>query len=329
MTTAGVPDRERRPCIATQRVGLFGCGRLGRRGADATATRLGRLAFLTCDRLGGGAQRRREAISVECRRLFGGRRSLLSRLAGATAARRGVLLAGRNGHIGLRGNDLFGLLLLDIGRTVVALSLAARAIVTLTIFTGTIFTGTIVALLRTLVAEALATPATLGLAGARLLLGADRIALVAEIVAVVELIEVVALAAHRLLVVRPAALVREDTEIMIRELQIIFSVDAITRHLRVAGHVLVFLEQLRGIAPRATVDPVAAVTLSMAAATLTLLLATTTAATAAVLTVVDQFTVLVLEPKPAFAPDARVAIVPRRRDLFGNTGLPWPPDCSG
>jgi len=324
MTTAGVPDRERRPCIATQRVGLFGCGRLGRRGADATATRLGRLAFLTCDRLGGGAQRRREAISVECRRLFGGRRSLLSRLAGATAARRGVLLAGRNGHIGLRGNDLFGLLLLDIGRTVVALSLAARAIVTLTIFTGTI-----VALLRTLVAEALATPATLGLAGARLLLGADRIALVAEIVAVVELIEVVALAAHRLLVVRPAALVREDTEIMIRELQIIFSVDAITRHLRVAGHVLVFLEQLRGIAPRATVDPVAAVTLSMAAATLTLLLATTTAATATVLTVVDQFTVLVLEPKPAFAPDARVAIVPRRRDLFGNTGLPWPPDCSG
>ncbi|GAA4221256.1 hypothetical protein GCM10022253_27030 [Sphingomonas endophytica] len=229
---------------------------------------------------------------------------------------------------------MFGLLL-DIGRTVVALSLAARAIVTLTIFTGTIFTGTIftgtiVALLRTLVAEALATPATLGLAGARLLLGADRIALVAEIVAVVELIEVVALAAHRLLVVRPAALVREDTEIMIRELQIIFGVDAITRHLRVAGHVLVFLEQLRGIAPRATVDPVAAVTLSMAAAaTLTLLLATTTAATATVLTVVDQFTVLVLEPKPAFAPDARVAIVPRRRDLFGNAGLPWPPDCSG
>ncbi|MBB6504694.1 hypothetical protein F4693_001671 [Sphingomonas endophytica] len=324
MTTAGVPDRERRPCIATQRVGLFGCGRLGGRSADAAATRLGRFAFLTCDRLGGGAERRREAISVECRRLFGGRRSLLTRLAGATATRRGVFLAGRDGHIGLRGNDLFGLLLLDIGRTVVALALAARAILTLTIFTGPI-----VALLRTLVAEALATPATLGLAGARLLLGADRIALVAEIVAVVELIEVVALAAHRLLVVRPAALVREDTEIMIRELQIIFSVDAITRHLRVAGHVLVFLEQLRGIAPRATVDPVAAVTLSMAAATLTLLLATTTAATATVLTVVDQFTVLVLEPKPAFAPDARVAIVPRRRDLFGNAGLPWPPDCSG
>ena len=224
---------------------------------------------------------------------------------------------------------MFGLLLLDIGRTVVALSLAARAIVTLTIFTGTIFTGTIVALLRTLVAEALATPATLGLAGARLLLGADRIALVAEIVAVVELIEVVALAAHRLLVVRSAALVREDTEIMIRELQIIFGVDAITRHLRVAGHVLVFLEQLRGIAPRATVDPVAAVALSMAAAATLTLLATTTAATATVLTVVDQFTVLVLEPKPAFAPDARVAIVPRRRDLFGNAGLPWPPDCSG
>jgi len=320
MTTAGVPDRERRPCIATQRVGLFGCGRLGRRGADATATRLGRLAFLTCDRLGGGAQRRREAISVECRRLFGGRRSLLSRLAGATAARRGVLLAGRNGHIGLRGNDLFGLLLLDIGRTVVALSLAARAIVTLTIFTGTIFTGTIftgtiftgtiVALLRTLVAEALATPATLGLAGARLLLGADRIALVAEIVAVVELIEVVALAAHRLLVVRPAALVREDTEIMIRELQIIFGVHPIALTLRVRRHVLVLLVQLAGVAARAAVDAIAVVTLSLAAATLRPL--PTTAATATVLTVVDQITVLVLKPKPAMLPGSSVQHSPAR-----------------
>lgn len=330
MTTADVPDRERRPCIATQRVGLFGRCRLGGRGADAAATRLGRLAFLRRDRLGGGAQRRREAIGVERRRLLGGRRGVLTRLAGATATRRGVFLAGHDRHVGLGSRHLLGLRLLDKRRAAVALAIAARTVVTLAVVTLAVFAGPILALLRTLVAEALATPATLGLAGARLLLGADRIALVAEIVAVVELVEVVALAAHRLLVVRPAALVREHPEIMIRELQIIFGVDAITRHLRVAGHVLVFLEQLRGIAPRATVDPIAAVTLSMAAAaTLTLLLATTTAATATVLTVVDQFTVLVLEPKPAFAPDARVAIVPRRRDLFGNAGLPWPPDCSG
>ncbi|VXC73013.1 conserved hypothetical protein [Sphingomonas sp. 8AM] len=333
-TTAGAPLRERRPCIGRSALALFGCGRLGRRGAHAATSRLGRLGFLTAHRLGGDAECRREAIRVKCRRLFDGSDRLFARLASAAAPRGGIVLAGRDGHVGFRRDDLLGLLLLGVGRAVVALALAswpvvALAVVTLTIVTRPVVTGTIVALLRTLVAEAFAAAVILGLAGARLLLGADRIALVAEIVAVIELVEVVALTPHRLLIVRPAALVRKNPEIMIRELQIIFGVDAITRHLRVAGHVLVLFEQLRRIAACATVDPVAAVTLSMTAAALTLRLATTTAATATVLTVVDQFTVLVLEPKPAFAPDARGAIVPRRRDLFGNAGLPWPPDCSG
>ncbi len=117
---------------------------------------------------------------------------------------------------------------------------------------------------------------------------------------------------------------------MVRELQIIFRVHTIADHLGVTGHVLVFFKQLGGITPRPAVDPIAAVTLPLAAATATLtLLATTTAATATVLTVVNQITVLVLEPKPAFAPEARVAIVPRRREHIRVAGLPWPPDRSG
>ena len=311
---------------------LFGCSRLGRRGAHAAATRLGGLGFLVGRRLRGDAERGRETIRVERRRLVGGRHRLFARLAGTAATRCGIVLAGCDSHIGLLRGSLLGLLLLDIGRTAVTLTLAARAIltravVTLPILTLPIFAGTIVALLRTLVAVALAAPAVLGLAAARLLVGADRLTLVAEII-VVELVEIVALTPHRL-IVGPPALIGEDPEIMIRELQIIFGVDAIARHLRVAGQVLVLFEQLRRIAARATVDPVAAVTLSVAAAATLTLLATTTAATATVLTVVDQFTVLVLEPKPAFAPEARGAIVPRRRDRFGNAGLPWPPDCSG
>ncbi len=188
--------------------------------------------------------------------------------------------------------------LLTLG-TVVALGtvIALRTLLTL---------RTVVAL-RTLVAEAIT--ARLDLVEARLLLGADRIALVAEVVTVVELIEVVTLAAHRL-VVGTTALIGKNAEIMIRELQIIFRVDPVAGHLGVAGHVLVLFEQLGRVAACAAVDAIAAVTLPLATAAALTLLATTTAATAAVLTVVDQITVLVLEPKPALAPEARVAIVP-------------------
>ncbi len=194
--------------------------------------------------------------------------------------------------------------LLTLG-TVVALDalLALGTVIAL----RTLLTLRTVVALRTLVAEAIT--ARLDLVEARLLLGADRIALVAEVVTVVELIEVVTLAAHRL-VVGTTALIGKNAEIMIRELQIIFRVDPVAGHLGVAGHVLVLFEQLGRVAACAAVDAIAAVTLPLATAAALTLLATTTAATAAVLTVVDQITVLVLEPKPALAPEARVAIVP-------------------
>ncbi len=74
---------------------------------------------------------------------------------------------------------------------------------------------------------------------------------------------------------------------MIRELEIIFGVDPIALHLRVASKVLVLLEKLGGIAARTIVDAVAIALVGVAA---TLALLTTTAATAAVisLTIVHQ-----------------------------------------
>ena len=86
---------------------------------------------------------------------------------------------------------------------------------------------------------------------------------------------------------------------MIGELQIIFGVDAVALHLRVARQRLVFLMKLGRIAACAAVDPVAHVRIAAA----TLALATTTAtATAAVLTIIDQAIVLVLKPKTGPAP---------------------------
>ena len=78
----------------------------------------------------------------------------------------------------------------------------------------------------------------------------------------------------------------QHPEIVIRELQIIFGVDPIALHLRIARKVLVFLEQLRRVAAGTIVDAVAIALVGAA----TLALLTTTAATAAVvsLTIVHQ-----------------------------------------
>jgi hypothetical protein len=66
---------------------------------------------------------------------------------------------------------------------------------------------------------------------------------------------------------------------MVRELQIIFALHAVARELRVASHVLVFLEQLCRVATLAVVLAVAPETLAPLAPT---------AATAAALSIVDQ-----------------------------------------
>jgi hypothetical protein len=81
------------------------------------------------------------------------------------------------------------------------------------------------------------------------------------------------------LLFEPGAILAEDAEIMVRELQIIFALDAIARELRVTRHVLVFLEQLRRIAALAVVLAIASEILAPLA---------TTAATAAALSIVDQ-----------------------------------------
>jgi hypothetical protein len=74
---------------------------------------------------------------------------------------------------------------------------------------------------------------------------------------------------------------------VIRELEIIFGVDPIALHLRVACKVLVLFEKLRRVAARAIVDAVA---IALVGAAALALLLTATAATAAVvsLTIVHQ-----------------------------------------
>jgi hypothetical protein len=93
----------------------------------------------------------------------------------------------------------------------------------------------------------------------------------------------VALAAALLVLVLEAGpALTQDAKIMVRELEIIFRLDSIARKLRVARHALIFLEQLRGIAPLAIVLPVP----RLSAEVLTSL--TPTAAPAAALTIIDQ-----------------------------------------
>ncbi len=94
------------------------------------------------------------------------------------------------------------------------------------------------------------------------------------------------LAGILLLEARPG--LREDAEIVIGELEVIFGVDAVALHLRVARKILVFLKKLGGVATGAVVDAVAIALVGVA--TTTLLALATTAAPAAVvrLTIVYQ-----------------------------------------
>lgn len=80
---------------------------------------------------------------------------------------------------------------------------------------------------------------------------------------------------------------------MIGELQIIFGVDPVARHLGVARQILVFFEQLGRVTACAAVDAVAAVAATAACvATTTLRALPATTATAAGLTIIDQVRVV-------------------------------------
>jgi hypothetical protein len=93
---------------------------------------------------------------------------------------------------------------------------------------------------------------------------------------------IVALTSLLVLIFEPRPILAQNAEIMVRELQKIFGLDAVARKLRVACHALVFLEQLRRIAALAIVLPVARLSAEVLAS-----LPTTTAPTAA-LTIIDQ-----------------------------------------
>ena len=104
---------------------------------------------------------------------------------------------------------------------------------------------------------------------------------------------------------------------MIRELQIIFGVDSVALALCVGRERLVFLEQLRGIAACAVVDPVAVACVRIA----TLALSTPTATAAGLTIIIDQSpVVLVYKTNPALLqtgvkPHAASAPVRTRRPV--------------
>jgi hypothetical protein len=95
---------------------------------------------------------------------------------------------------------------------------------------------------------------------------------------------VVAVAAKALLLFLPRAVVGQDPEIMIRELQIIFGIDAVALRLGIARQILVFLKKLGGIAARTIVDAITRI----AAPAITLRARIIPATTAAGLTIIDQ-----------------------------------------
>ena len=95
------------------------------------------------------------------------------------------------------------------------------------------------------------------------------------------------------LFLEPGAAFLKHAKIMVRELEVIFGLDAVPGELRVARHALVFLEQLGRVAAIAIVAGVAA---RIARHTLGTLSTATT--TTAALTIIDQMLVSLSHPAP-------------------------------
>ena len=81
---------------------------------------------------------------------------------------------------------------------------------------------------------------------------------VGSLVLILILVGIIIVAGPWALLLEAGAILVEDAEIMLRELEKIFGLDAIALHLRVAGERLVFLQELGGIAARAIVLAVVA-----------------------------------------------------------------------
>jgi len=84
------------------------------------------------------------------------------------------------------------------------------------------------------------------------------------------------------LILEPRPTLAQHSEIMVRELEIIFGLDPVARELSVARHALIFLEQLSGIAALPIVLPISGLSAEVLAPL------SPAAASAAALTIVDQ-----------------------------------------
>jgi hypothetical protein len=116
-----------------------------------------------------------------------------------------------------------------------------------------------------------------------LLVGGFGFAGFRQLVIVVVIRIVVAIAARlRILVLEPRAAFAQNAEIMVRELEILFGLDAVAGELGVARHALIFFEQLGGIAALPVVLAVPRLSAEILAPL------SPTAATAAALSIVDQ-----------------------------------------
>lgn len=192
-------------------------------------------------------------------------------------------------------------------RTVLTRTLVPGTLIAWTVVTGAIVAGALVTrtlVTRTLVAGTIVTQAVVTDAVAALVAFGARLALLpvlafGSVLALARLVErlLVALAVELLLlalilvVARRRPLVLEaragfpkHPEVVIGELEVIFGLHTVAGELRIAGHVLVLLKQLRGIAPAALLTAIAAA----AAETLRTLTPATAAAIAATLAIVHQ-----------------------------------------
>jgi hypothetical protein len=177
-------------------------------------------------------------------------------------------------------------------RTLFARAVVPRAIVTRTLFTRPVLTGTIVtrAVLAVAIAALVALAARLtiltvlpfGTLLAFLTRLVERILVAVSVEALIVAIFVIVLVGT--LILEPRAGFAQHAEVVIRELEIIFGLHTVAGELRIAGHVLVLFEQLRGVAPAALF----AATAATAASTETSRLLTPTTATAAALAIVHQ-----------------------------------------
>ncbi len=134
----------------------------------------------------------------------------------------------------------------------------SRAIATTAVAAAATFTiVALIPLLGTLLAAAILVLATLGLRLFDAMIFASEIRRVEIFALILEIL--VARTEALLLLLLPGTIVGKDAEIMIGELQKIFRIHPVPRHLRVTRHILVFFKKLGCVATGAVVNPIAVI----------------------------------------------------------------------